>query len=237
MLGQRAVTGEVQRHPLVRPSGSHIRGAADGGRATTDDNHRLRRAQALVSGGETCLDLICRLQFRLAPEAIGDSGRDDQDVIGFDGGDAVGTVQRHLPRGQVDTGQRALNGAHPIEAVKAVERNPVVPGPVLRPGNPPAQLLSADQTRLRRDAYDLGVLGEPDRRQYAAVPEPRNDHAHPVTIMSATGIHPSPDAHRRRCGSRRRALEGRRGPYSGLVRASSRECRCAPGTSSASTSP
>ena len=79
--------------------------------------------------------------------------------------------------GKVEPCQSAVDGAHPVQAAEPVERDPVGARPVLRAGQPPAQFLAADQCRFGRDSDHLGVAGEPDRGEYTAVTQPRDDDA------------------------------------------------------------
>ena len=120
--------------------------------------------QPVVCGAQVGADLCGRLQCRLAPEAVGDSGRDDQRVVRL--GDCravVAPAERRFGR-QVQSGQRGLNGPHPIQPAEPVERNPVVAGPVVGAGQPDAEFLAADQCRFDRDSDDVGVAGRAGSR-------------------------------------------------------------------------
>jgi hypothetical protein len=68
-----------------------------------------------------------------------------------------------------------VDGAYPVEAAEPVERDPIGARPVLWTRQPPAQLLPAHKRRLGRDPDYIGVAGQSDRGEHAAIPEPR-DH-------------------------------------------------------------
>ena len=121
--------------------------------------------------------LVGRLEVRPAPEAVGDSGRDDQCVIPLGRRRAVVMADTYGAGGKVESRQSAMDGAHPVQAAEPVERDPVGARPVLRARQPPAQFLAADQCRFGRDSDHLGVAGEPDRGEYTAVTQPRDDDA------------------------------------------------------------
>ena len=76
---------------------------------------------------------------------------------------------------QVDAGQCAVHGTHPVKGAEPVERNPVGPCPLIGPGKPPPQFLAAHQGGLGRDADDIELSGQPDGGEHTAVPEPSNN--------------------------------------------------------------
>src|SRR3954452_18919823 len=98
---------------------------------------------------------------------------------------------------QVDPCQGAVYGAHPVQPAELVECNPIGTRPIMRPGQPPAEFLSADQRRLRRDSDDLGVAGPPDGGEHAAVAEARDDdtaqiHHHTLTYEEGHPLRGAP---------------------------------------------
>ena len=131
--------------------------------------------ETVVGGTQVGTDLVGGLQIRLPPEAVADAGRDDQRVVGFGDLGAVGAAAEHRAGRQVHPGERRLNGADPVQSAELLERDPVVPRPVLRPRQPHTQLLAADQCGFGGDPHDVGVAGQPDRGQDAAVAESGDD--------------------------------------------------------------
>ena len=96
-----------------------------------------------------------------APEAVGDTGRDDERVVVLGRGRPVVTLDRDRSVDEVDPGERAVHGSHAVEPAVPVEGDPVVAGPMVGAAEPPAELLAADQPGFDRDADDVGVPGEP----------------------------------------------------------------------------
>ena len=169
--GQRPFAREVEVDALVRPGARQVGGAADRRGAASHDDHRVGGGQAVVSGAQIGVDLGGRLQVRPAPEAVGDSGRDDERVVLLVQRRAVVTLNRDGSVSEVEPSQRAVDGSNPVESAEPVERDPVVTGPVVGAAQPNAQLLATDQRGLGRDSDDVGVTGEVDRGKDTAVAE------------------------------------------------------------------
>ena len=189
MAGQSPLTGEEQVHPNLRPPRRDVGGAADRGRTTADHDHRSGRRELVVGRPEFGVDLGGGLQRRAAPEPVGDAGRDDQCVVGHRRRRSVGASDGDRAGGEVHVGQGAVHGADPVQAAESVERDPVVPGPVVGIGQPPAQFLSADQPRLGRNADHVGVFRQLHRAQHTGVAEAGDDHPprHARTVAGGLG--------------------------------------------------
>ena len=174
-MGERPLTGEVEVDLLVGPGRGEVGRGADGGGATADHGDRPRGGELVVSGPEAGLDLGERLEVGAAPEAVGDAGRDHQGVVRLGGRGSIGETYVDRAGLQVEAGERAVDRADVVEAAVAVEADEVVALPVLGAGQPGAELLAADQRGLAGDADEVGVPGEMDRRQQAAVAEAGDD--------------------------------------------------------------
>ena len=177
VIAERAIAGEIQVNSLVRPGGCEVHRAGDRGGPTTDDDHGCGGGQAIVCGVQISADVGGRLQGRPAPEAVADPGRDDQRVVVLDERRAVVSVTRHFPRGQVHSGQRALDDPHPVQAAESIEGDPVVTGPIPRARQSDTELLTADQARFHRNTDDVEMFGEPDRGENADIAQARDDDA------------------------------------------------------------
>ena len=188
--GQGAFAGEVQGDAFVRPGQCDVRRGADRSGTPTDDEHRCGGREAIVGALEVPVDLGGGLQARLAPEPVGDAGRDDQRVVRLGRGRAVCAGDGHRPVRQVDPGERAVDGPDGVEPPVPVERDPVVPGPVFGSADPPPEFLAAHQSRFGRYADDVGVLGEPDRGEQTAVAQSGDDYPpadHVVALRGGRG--------------------------------------------------
>ncbi len=109
----------------------------------------------------------------------------DQDVVGNPLGRA-GAVDADGTGGEVEPGQSAVHGAHPVQSAEPVESGPVVARPFVRAGHPHAEFLSTEQTGFGGDAGDLEALGQLERGQDSGVAEPGDDNAlHHATVSGA----------------------------------------------------
>ncbi|GAB4722444.1 hypothetical protein MOKP126_19900 [Mycobacterium avium subsp. hominissuis] len=135
-------------------------------------------------------DLGGRLQGGASPEAVADPGADDQRVVRLGDGCAVVAAPEYGAGGQVHPGERRLHRADAVQAPEPVERNPVIAGPVVRAGQPDPEFLAAHQGGFGGDPDDVGVPGQPDRRQDADVPEAGDDDTlavHAVILPCVAG--------------------------------------------------
>ena len=107
----------------------------------------------------------------LTPVAITSTSYGSSDVV------PSGPVTDDRPGGQVEAGELTVHDPHPVEAAEPLEGVVVVAGPPLRPGEPQAELLAADQGGLGGDADDVVPLGEPDRGEDAGVAQAGDHHA------------------------------------------------------------
>ncbi len=127
----------------------------------------------------------------LAPEAVGDAGRDHEDVVRFGGLGAVSQLDADVAPREVEPGQLTMDGANVREAPVAVEADAIVTGPLLRTRDAHAELLAADQLGLGGDADDFQpfrLLGQADGGEQPAVAEPGNDNLPPGHVAAFVNV-------------------------------------------------
>ena len=184
MLRERMLARVVERDPRVRPGKGEVRRGVDRSRSTADDVDGLGGCQLVVRCPESRIDVLVGLQVRPAPEAVGDTGRDDQHVVRLGAGAAVREPHADHAVGERELGERAVDRAYAVQLAVAVEPDVVLAGPPVGSGQPHAQLLPADEGGLGRDADDVDVSGQVPGREQAGVAEARDHHpgsAHDLT--------------------------------------------------------
>ncbi len=87
---------------------------------------------------------------------------DHQEVVRLIAGRPIAVVYPHRSGGGVDRGGAAVHDPYPVEAPEPVVGDPVVAHPLLGPGQPHTEFLTADQARLRGDTHDVGIPPEPN---------------------------------------------------------------------------
>lgn len=168
---------EIQVDHLVRPRPRQIPGTAHRRGPAAHHGDALRTSQAFMGVVQVCCNVVGRLQGRPPPESVGRSGRDQQHVERLDGLGSVGRRDRHRASVQVGPCQGAVHDPHRVQATEPPETDEVVPRPGVGPRDAHTEFLPADQAVLDRDADDVGVRGQSDGGEDAAVPQPRDDDA------------------------------------------------------------